>query len=199
LIKTWLQRKNTKRTTGNKDEEIPRNINFNSVEQTLLTCAIAVCMAGIIFVSEGMENPNTPEQAAAKAIIAYMVGAILAFSIVYYGIVFVSEVTGYTPKWLMKIFSDKKTHMHREFEKNSVHHPEHKKKMEHDGGDIEMVSKGKTSSMSEAHLRKLMGENDVLKSKLEKQRKYTEELKKSQKRIQIKTRRKNSIINQPRN
>ena len=33
--------------------------------------------------------------------------------------------------------------------------------------------------MSEAHLRKLMGENDVLKQKLEKQRKYTEELKKS--------------------
>merc|ERR1711918_92989 len=102
-------------------------------------------MAGIIFVSEGMENPNTREQRYAKAVIAYMVGAILAFSIFYYGIVFVSEVTGYTPKWLMKIFSDKKTHMHREFEKHSVHHPEHNKKTEHgDGGDVEMVSKGKT-------------------------------------------------------
>jgi hypothetical protein len=119
-------------------------------------------MAGIIFVSEGMENPNTPEQRYAKAVIAYMVGAILAFSIFYYGIVFGSEVTGYTPKWLMKIFSEKKTHMHREFEKQSTHHPEHNRNPMHQDGDIEMVTKGKTSSMAE---------------KLEKQRKYTEELK----------------------
>ena len=90
---------------------------------------------------------------------------------------FVSEVTGYTPKWLMKIFSEKKTHMHSEFEKQSTHHPEHNRNPMHLDGDIEMVTTGKTSSMAEKHLQKVLGENDVLKEKLEKQRKYTEELK----------------------
>ena len=158
--------------------------NFNSVEQTLLTSAILVCMAGIIFVSDGMKNPITAEQKFSKVIIAYVVGGILAFSIVYYGVVFVSEVAGYTPKWLMKIFSDKKSHMHREFEKHSIvaagmtvnpiHNGENMK-----GGDIEMVVSGKSSSLQEKHFKKLLGENDILKQKLEKQRKYTEELKKS--------------------
>ena len=83
------------------------------MEQTLLTSAILVCMAGIIFVSDGMKNQLQRSKNLCKVIIAYVVGGILAFSIVYYGVVFVSEVAGYTPKWLMKIFSDKKSHMHR--------------------------------------------------------------------------------------
>merc|ERR1712146_21085 len=117
-------------------------------------------------------------------IIAYVVGGILAFSIVYYGVVFVSEVAGYTPKWLMKIFSDKKSHMHREFEKHSIVaagmnvNPIHKGD-DIKGGDIEMVVSGKSTSLQEKHFKKILGENDVLKQKLEKQRKYTEELKKS--------------------
>ena len=47
------------------------------------------------------------------------------------------------------------------------------------GGDIEMVVSGKSTSLQEKHFKKILGENDVLKQKLEKQRKYTEELKKS--------------------
>ena len=70
----------------------------------------------------------------------------------------------------MKIFSEKKTHMHREFEKQSTHHPEHNRNPMHLDGDIEMVTKGKTSSMAEKHLQKVLGENDILKEKLEKQK-----------------------------
>ena len=44
---------------------------------------------------------------------------------------------------------------------------------------IEMVVSGKSTSLQEKHFKKILGENDVLKQKLEKQRKYTEELKKN--------------------
>ena len=74
--------------------------------------------------------------------------------------------------------------MHREFEKHSIVaagmnvNPIHKGD-DIKGGDIEMVVSGKSTSLQEKHFKKILGENDVLKQKLEKQRKYTEELKKN--------------------
>ena len=125
-------------------------------------------MAGIIFVSDGMKNAITAEQRLFKVIIAYVVGGILSFSIVYYGVVFVSEVAGYTPKWLMKIFSDKKSHMHREFEKHSIVSAGMNVNLIHKKyeGEILKWLYLENRPVYRKALQKLLGENDLLKEKL---------------------------------
>jgi hypothetical protein len=79
--------------------------DYNQVEATLLACAVMVCLAGVLF-----ENDRFSE-AALKAnpgllwqqeLITYIVLFIILTSLVYYAVVFVSEVFGYTPKRMVE-------------------------------------------------------------------------------------------------
>merc|ERR1712072_449081 len=58
--------------------------NFNSVEQTLLICAIVVCMAGVIFDTSLFANPRNAQDNMTKDVVGVFVAVVLGFSIVYY-------------------------------------------------------------------------------------------------------------------
>ena len=92
--------------------------NFNSVEKTLLFCAILICMSGVIFGTKLMNEPKTEEQKTVKLLVGLIVIGIVLFSMVYYTLVFFTELTGKTPAWILTHCSDRKTHMQVHFEKN---------------------------------------------------------------------------------
>ena len=79
--------------------------DYNTVERVLLMCAIIVCLSGIMFESgRFIDRPDLRWQET--ALIAFVMTALIG-SIVYYFFVFVSEVLGFTPSWLLKLFSTK--------------------------------------------------------------------------------------------
>jgi len=63
--------------------------DFNTVEQTLLACAILVCVAGIMFESPRFEERDDLEWQ--KDVLTYGVMIVIAFSIFYYLAIFISE------------------------------------------------------------------------------------------------------------
>lgn len=83
--------------------------NFNTVEQTLLACAILVCLAGIMFESPRfIERDDLNWQ---KDTLTYLIILVIVFSIVYYFAIFVSEFAtslGYSHIKMFKIFMSRK-------------------------------------------------------------------------------------------
>jgi hypothetical protein len=151
--------------------------NFNSVEQTLLICAIVVCMAGVIFDTSLFANPRNAQDNMTKDVVGVFVAVVLGFSIVYYLLVFLTEVTDFSPKWLMKLCSDKKSHMQKVFETHA-----HRRDSEL---ELEMKNLGKTKSelqmansdkFNEHKMTKLANENETLKNMLAKQQEFTDQL-----------------------
>ncbi len=63
--------------------------DFNTVEQTLLACAIVVCLAGIMFESPRFIERDDLEWQ--KSGITYLVIIVIAFSLIYYSAIFLSE------------------------------------------------------------------------------------------------------------
>lgn len=95
--------------------------DYNTVEQVLLMCSIFMCLVAIMLQSEkfrvpvensnGLFRPVTAEDDIFDFTFYQMVlviGGIFLFgSIMYYFIVFLAEVLGYTPAWVMKCCSTK--------------------------------------------------------------------------------------------
>merc|ERR1712072_1585538 len=87
--------------------------DYNTVEQVLLACAILVCLAGVMFESDRFQSEDASgnlrygwmRDAVTVAIVTVVFGSLL-----YLVLVFMSEVIGYTPSCLQKIFADKKNH-----------------------------------------------------------------------------------------
>jgi len=83
--------------------------DFNTVEQTLLACAILVCLAGIMFESPRFEERDDLQWQ--KDTLTYLIILVIVFSIVYYFSIFVSEfleATGYKTLKFFKIFMSRK-------------------------------------------------------------------------------------------
>ena len=91
--------------------------DYNTVEQVLLACSIFICLAGVMFESDRFEED---EQGALvtgrfdwqREMITFASSGIILFCLVYYFLVFVSEVFGIAPKWCMQ---KKRKSMFKEF------------------------------------------------------------------------------------
>ena len=95
--------------------------DYNTVEQVLLMCAIFICLTAIMFQSDkfripvknsnGVYREITPEDDLFDytfySIVLVISGIFLIGSLLYYFVVFLAEVLGYTPKWVMRLCSSK--------------------------------------------------------------------------------------------
>jgi hypothetical protein len=98
-----------KKKKGTKEEEALRYFfDYNTVELTLLFCGILVCLAGIMFESDrfeaGEDASATMRYAWQRDSVTFFVIFIVMSSFSYLAIVMANEITGYTPKWLLKCF-----------------------------------------------------------------------------------------------
>ena len=80
--------------------------DYNTIEATLLACAIFVCLSGVMFESSYFSGRD--DLLWQRDIIMYAVMIVLIYSMVYYLVVFTSEVLGQSPAWLQKMFASKK-------------------------------------------------------------------------------------------
>ena len=99
--------------------------DYNTVEALLLACAVLVCLAGIMFESDRFENRN--DILWQRDMITAGVFIVIIFSVLYYGLVFFSEVGRCNPSFL-KIFMTSRNRF------------SHKKLKEDSDGDVEMGS-----------------------------------------------------------
>jgi len=92
-----------------KDDHTRRSyfFDYNTVESTLLGCAVIVCLSGVMFENERFKDRS--DVAWEKEVMTWCVFAVIFGSIFYYSMVFVAEVLGYTPSWLVKCFASRKT------------------------------------------------------------------------------------------
>jgi hypothetical protein len=102
-------KKKIKKKRETKEEEALRYFfDYNTVELTLLFCGILVCLAGIMFESDrfkaGEDASVTMRYAWQRDIVTFFVIFIVMSSFLYLAIVMANEITGYTPKWLLKCF-----------------------------------------------------------------------------------------------
>ena len=86
--------------------------NHNTIEATLLACAVFVCLAGIMF--ESSQFDERPDLIWMQDLIAVLVAIVLVYSAVYYLTVFSSEVLGKTPRCLERCCADKKKGNYRD-------------------------------------------------------------------------------------
>jgi hypothetical protein len=80
--------------------------DFNTVEQVLISCAIFICLAGVMFESDRFSGVGDA-YSWQRDLLTYLTIACVLFSVIYYGAVMTSEVCGCTPKWLQKILATK--------------------------------------------------------------------------------------------
>lgn len=81
--------------------------NFNTVEKTLLACSIFVCMAGVMFESERYQGETTNRSEWERELITYIVIIVVTVSLLYYAVVFASEICG-VPVWMLKMCASRK-------------------------------------------------------------------------------------------
>ncbi len=90
-------RRYKKKLEDKKEEKLSREAvksyfwDYNTVEATMLACAIFVCLSGVMFESGQFQRPDLEYQ---KEIITWLTLLVLAFSFLYYFTVFVAEVGG---------------------------------------------------------------------------------------------------------
>ena len=82
--------------------------DFNTVEQILLSCAIFVCLSGVMFESDRFQNDVSGRYGWQRDALTFMTVAVILFSLIYYTSVFASEIAGYTPACVKKYFASKK-------------------------------------------------------------------------------------------
>ena len=70
--------------------------DYNTVEMVLLACSILVCLAGVMFESDRF-NAGRKDLDFQRLMITFGVMGVVGFSMFYYGLVFLAEVTGKTP------------------------------------------------------------------------------------------------------
>lgn len=84
--------------------------DYNTVELTLLFCAVLVCLSGVMFESDrfqAVDAGGSLRYAWQRDMVTYMVILIVLVSFIYLGIVMANEITGWTPKSLQKCFRQK--------------------------------------------------------------------------------------------
>ena len=86
--------------------------DFNTVEQVLLSCAILVCLSGVMFESDRFSNDKANRYIWQRTFLTYCVILVVVFSLCYYFAVFMSEVMGYTPGWVKKCLAKRQRGMH---------------------------------------------------------------------------------------
>merc|ERR1711968_141997 len=114
-----LAKKRSKRDMSNrKKKQVVKQreyfFDYNTVEQVLLACAIFVSLAGVMFESDRFDDDKNGSlvkenrYAWQRDMITYITGTVVIFSFVYYFFVFTSEVFGFTPKIVKRLFSNRK-------------------------------------------------------------------------------------------
>ena len=114
-----LSKKRSKRDMSNrKKKQVVKQreyfFDYNTVEQVLLACAIFVSLAGVMFESDRFDDDKNGSlvkenrYAWQRDMITYITGTVVIFSFVYYFFVFTSEVFGFTPKIVKRLFSNRK-------------------------------------------------------------------------------------------
>jgi len=86
--------------------------DYNTVELSLLFCAVLVCLAGIMFESDRFKETNgsgTMRYAWQRDMVTYVVITIVLCSFVYLAIVITNEITGYTPACLRRACRNKQS------------------------------------------------------------------------------------------
>jgi hypothetical protein len=84
--------------------------DYNTVEQVLLSCAILVCLAGVMFESDRFQSTDSSGRLRygwMRDLVTYAIITVVIGSLVYLVLVIMSEVVGYTPKCLLKMFRGK--------------------------------------------------------------------------------------------
>merc|ERR1711871_465293 len=69
--------------------------NYNTMEAILLSCAILVCLCGVMFTSGQLDKPENEWQ---QIIVTFFLTTIFFGSILYIGVVFASELQIKVPK-----------------------------------------------------------------------------------------------------
>ena len=86
--------------------------DYNTVEQVLLACAVLVCLAGVMFESDRFQAQDASGKLRygwQRDIVTFLIVFVVILSMVYLGMVFASEVFGFTPKWMKKLCGGEKT------------------------------------------------------------------------------------------
>ena len=87
--------------------------NYNTMEAILLSCAILVCLCGVMFVSGELQRKgNEVPQVVATVFLTVVVMG----SMVYIGVVFCSELGVKVPPLLLRLFADAKTALQKQNE-----------------------------------------------------------------------------------
>merc|ERR1711865_1277341 len=79
--------------------------DYNTVEQVLLSCAVLVCLAGVMFESNRFQAVDASGYARygwQRDTLTFVIVSIVIGSLIYLAVVFASEVLGFTPKWVKK-------------------------------------------------------------------------------------------------
>jgi hypothetical protein len=74
--------------------------DYNTVEQVLLMCAILLCLCAIMFKSGRFDNVSTVQDILFREGLLVFAGGTIVLSLVYYLTVLLSEVVGFTPRWI---------------------------------------------------------------------------------------------------
>ena len=102
----------TQKKQKNKDQKnsVDYFFDYNTVELSLLFCAVLVCLAGIMFESDRFKETTgsgTMRYAWQRDMVTYVVIVIVLCSFVYLAIVMMNETTGYTPACLRRACKNK--------------------------------------------------------------------------------------------
>ena len=88
--------------------------DYNTVELTLLFCAVLICLAGVMFESDRFKESDgagSLRYSWQRDIVTFVVIFIVLASFVYLAIVMANEITGYTPQCLRKCCQKKENAM----------------------------------------------------------------------------------------
>ena len=132
--------------------------NYNTIEATLLACAVFVCLAGIMF--ESSQFDDRPDLIWMQDMIAVLVGIVLIYSFIYYLAVFSSEVLGKSPKCVLRCCASEKKNEFKESDKNTIRR-----------GSIQMSNINVLSLEDDKRARAAEAESAQLRLELDKQAK----------------------------
>ena len=87
--------------------------DYNTVEQILLACAILVCVAGVMFESDRFQSTDASGKLRygwMRDFVTFCIVFVVISSLIYLVVVSMSEIIGYTPKFVQKLCANRKNH-----------------------------------------------------------------------------------------
>jgi hypothetical protein len=118
-----LQKLDSYQASKGKKKVLEYFWDYNTVEAVLLSCAILICLAGVMFESDRFaDQPDgqVSRHAWQRDIITYATILLVILSLIYYGTVFLSETGVLQVACLIALFADKKKARHRRQEKEAA-------------------------------------------------------------------------------